>query len=113
MFKVIGDKEELREPIEKFVTEVNEEYLKEKDNIREILKARLDKVKMGGAINKINLPDVLVGLEEDEEGFIIRTIVGKNKFLNTIFFMAFRKGKKNLTKYLKEVGIKDFKILRV
>jgi len=113
MFKVIGDKAELEKPLIEFVNKVNEEYYKERDKLKEILKSRMDKIKIGGLADKINMPEIIVGIEENPDGYTINTVVGKNKMLNMIFGMAFRKGKKNLEGYLKEVGVKKFKVLKV
>jgi len=113
MFKVIGNKEELEKPLIEFVNKVNEEYYNERDKLKEILKSRMDKVKIGGLADKINMPDIIVAIEERPDGFLINTIVGKNKFLNMIFGRAFKKGKKNLEGYLKEVGVKNFKVVKV
>jgi len=111
MFKIIGNKEELREPLINFVNEVNEQMSKSKTKFEDMLRSRLDVIKLGNVADKVKLPDTIVALEEIENGFVIKTLFfSDSKLLRKIFFMSFRKGKKNIEGYLKAVGVKNFKI---
>jgi len=114
MFRIIGNKEELREPLMKFVSEVNNQVKNGKDKFKESLRERLSLIKMDSVADKITIPDTIVALEEVEDGFIIKTLFSTdNKILKKLFFMSFKKGKKSLEGYLKAVGIKKFKIVRM
>jgi len=111
VFKIIGNKEELREPLINFVNEVNTQMSKSKDKIRETVRSRLNVFKLEGLADKVEIPDTIVALEEVEDGFILKTLFfSNNKLLRKIFFMSMKKAKKNLEGYLKAVGVKKFKI---